>query len=84
MKKFLILLLISFQGIVAQIKFEATVSKATLGVNETLRVDFTMNDDGDNFQPPNFEGFKVVGGPSQQVSQTWINGRGSFNKSATL
>jgi BatD DUF11 like domain len=79
--KFLILLLISFQGIVAQIKFEATVSKATLGLNETLRVDFTMNDDGDNFQPPNFEGFKVVGGPSQQVSQTWINGRGTFNKS---
>ena len=66
---------------VAQIRFEATVSKATLGLNETLRVDFTMNDDGDNFQPPNFEGFKVVGGPSQQVSQTWINGRGSFNKS---
>jgi BatD DUF11 like domain len=81
MKKLLILLLISFQGILAQIKFEATVSKATLGLNETLRVDFTMNDDGDNFQPPNFEGFKVVGGPSQQVSQTWINGRGSFNKS---
>ena len=81
MKRLLILLLLSFQGIVAQIKFETTVSKATLGLNETLRVDFTMNDDGDNFQPPNFEGFKVVGGPSQQVSQTWINGRGSFNKS---
>ncbi len=79
--RFLILLLFSFQGIVAQVKFEATVSKATLGLNETLRVDFTMNDDGDNFQPPNFDGFKVVGGPSQQVSQTWINGRGSFNKS---
>ncbi len=80
MKKLLILLLVSFQGIVAQIKFDATVSKATLGINETLRVDFTMNDDGDNFQPPSFEGFKVIGGPSQQISQTWVNGRGSYSK----
>ena len=42
-----------------------------------------MNADGDNFVPPNFEasGFKVVAGPSQSVSQSWINGRSSFNKS---
>jgi hypothetical protein len=39
-----------------------------------------MNDDGDNFIPPNFEGFKIVAGPSQQVSQSWINGKSSFNK----
>jgi hypothetical protein len=39
-----------------------------------------MNDDGDNFTPPNFEGFKIVAGPSQQVSQSWINGKSSFNK----
>jgi hypothetical protein len=42
-----------------------------------------MNADGDNFVPPSFEqsGFKVVGGPSQSVSQSWINGKSSFNKS---
>lgn len=67
----------------AQVQFEAKVSKTTLGLNERLRVDFTMNADGDNFVAPNFEasGFKVVGGPSQSVSQSWINGRSSFNKS---
>ena len=65
---------------IAQVQFEAKVSKQTLGLNERLRIDFTMNDDGDNFTPPNFEGFKVVAGPSQQVSQSWINGRSSFNK----
>jgi hypothetical protein len=27
------------------------------------------------------KGFRIVGGPSQQVSQSWINGRSSFNKS---
>lgn len=80
MKRYLILLFLSFQAIIAQVQFEAKVSKQTLGLNERLRIDFTMNDDGDNFTPPNFEGFKIVAGPSQQVSQSWINGKSSFNK----
>lgn len=81
MKKYIFLLFISVQGLFGQVQFEAKVSKTTLGLNERLRVDFTMNDDGDNFSPPSFEGFRVVGGPSQQVSQSWINGKSSFNKS---
>ena len=82
MKKFLaVVFLIFFQGLSAQVQFEAKVSRQSIGINERLRIDFTMNDDGDNFTPPSFEGFRVVGGPSQQVSQTWVNGRGSFNKS---
>jgi hypothetical protein len=80
MKRYLILLLLSFQGLLAQVQFEAKVSKQTLGLNERLRIDFTMNDDGDNFTPPNFEGFKIIAGPSQQVSQSWVNGKSSFNK----
>ncbi len=80
MKKYIFLLLISVQGLLAQVQFEAKVSKQTLGLNERLRVDFSMNDDGDNFTPPNFEGFKVIAGPSQQVSQSWVNGKSSFNK----
>lgn len=67
--------------IFAQIQFEAKVSKSTLGLNERLRIDFSMNDDGDNFTPPAFEGFRIIAGPSQQVSQSWINGKSSFNKS---
>jgi hypothetical protein len=80
MKKYFFLLLLSFQGLLAQVQFEAKVSKQTLGLNERLRIDFSMNDDGDNFTPPNFEGFKVIAGPSQQVSQSWVNGKSSFNK----
>lgn len=64
----------------AQMEFQAKVSKETLGINERLRVDFVMNKDGDNFNPPDFEGFIVVGGPSQQVSQSWVNGKKSFSK----
>ena len=59
--------MISFQGLFAQIQFEAKVSKNTLGLNERLRIDFTMNADGDNFSPPSFEGFRIVGGPSESI-----------------
>ncbi len=81
MKKYLILVLISFQSLFAQqVQFEAKVSKTTLGLNERLRIDFVMNMDGDNFNQPSFEGFRVIAGPSQQVSQSWINGKSSFEK----
>ncbi len=80
MKKILLLFLIGFQSLEAQVQFEAKVSKATLGLNERIRIDFAMNADGDNFVPPTFEGFRVLGGPFQQMSQQWINGRGTFNK----
>jgi len=68
------------QSLMAQVQFEAKLSKTTLGLNERLRIDFVMNVDGDNFNPPSFDGFRVVGGPSQQVSQSWVNGKSSFNK----
>ena len=64
----------------AQVQFEARVSKTTLGLNERLRIDFIMNVDGDNFNQPSFDGFRIIAGPSQQVSQSWVNGRSSFEK----
>lgn len=64
----------------AQVKFEAKASKTKLGVNERLRIDFEMNQDGDNFRPPAFNNFKVVGGPNQSVSNSWINGKRSYSK----
>lgn len=64
----------------AQITFEAKVSKKQLGINERLRIDFEMNKDGDNFNPPDFVNFMVVGGPNQAVSNSWINGKRSYSK----
>ena len=64
----------------AQVQFDAKVSKKSLGINERLRIDFEMNQDGDNFRPPSFENFKVVGGPNQSISNSWINGKRSFSK----
>ncbi|HET8854974.1 MAG TPA: BatD family protein [Salinimicrobium sp.] len=64
----------------AQVQFEAKASKTSLGINERLRIDFEMNKDGDNFNPPSFENFRVVGGPNQAISNSWINGKRSYSK----
>ncbi len=77
---FILFLFIGFGGIYAQVQFEAKVSKNKLGVNERLRVDFEMNQDGDNFNPPSFDGFRVVGGPNQAISNSYINGKRSYSK----
>ena len=76
----LFLITLSTSFVAAQVKFEAKVSKSKLGVNERLRVDFEMNTDGDNFNPPSFNDFTVVGGPNQSVSHSWVNGVRSFAK----
>ncbi len=65
------------------VSFEAKVSKRTLGLNERLRVDFVMNENGDDFTPPSFTGFRVVGGPNQSISNSWVNGKRSFSKTYT-
>jgi len=63
-----------------EVTFEMLVSKEKLGINERLRVDFKMNKDGDNFKPPNFSGFRVLMGPSQSISSSWVNGVRSYSK----
>ena len=80
--KYLILgFLLCASGIIqAPVRFEAKVSREELGINERLRVDFEMNEDGDNFKPPSFSDFTVVGGPNQKVSQSFVNGKMSFSK----
>ena len=77
------LLLLAAPQLWSQVSFEARVSKKKLGLNERLRVDFVMDENGDNFTPPNFDGFRVMGGPNQSISNSYINGRRSFSKSFT-
>lgn len=80
--KYLILsFLLCASGIIqAQVRFEAKVSREKLGINERLRVDFEMNEDGDNFRPPSFENFTVVGGPNQKISTSILNGKMAYSK----
>ena len=87
LKKYIILFSVLFITLVTKaqddknaVTFEMRVSKEKLGINERLRVDFTMNKDGDNFTPPDFTGFRVLMGPSQSISSSWVNGVRSYSK----
>lgn len=88
-KRYISLFSLLFLGILSYaqndetVTFEMNLSKDVLGINERLRVDFTMNRDGDNFVPPDFEGFRVLMGPSQSISSSWVNGVRSFSKTYT-
>ncbi|SDS56605.1 Oxygen tolerance [Polaribacter sp. KT25b] len=65
-------------------ELSVNLSKNKLGLNQRLRIEFSINKQGaDNFTPPSFRGFKVIQGPSQSVSQSWINGKVSFSQSYT-
>ena len=79
----LVLVMAISQTMAQGVSFEAKVSKRTLGLNERLRVDFIMNENGDDFTPPNFDGFRVVLGPNQSISNSWVNGKRSFSKTYT-
>lgn len=83
MKKifFYILLLISSLAFAQDVNFEAKAQKTSVALNERFQVSFSINQDGDNFSPPNFEGFRVVGGPFQSTNFSWVNGVKSFNRS---
>ena len=83
MIKFYILTILMFTThiIFAQIEFKTEVSKNKLGVNQRFRIEFTVNKQGaDNFKPPSFTNFKIVGGPSSSVNQSWINGKASYSQ----
>ncbi len=69
-------------SLLAQIEFKTKISKHKLGVNQRLRVEFTINQQGgDHFAPPSFRNFEVLGGPSQSVNQSWINGKSTYSQS---
>ncbi|WP_457616476.1 BatD family protein [Lutibacter sp.] len=70
------------QALFAQLEFTTSVSKNKLGVNQRFKIEFTVNQQGaDNFKPPSFAYFDVVGGPSSSVNQSWINGKTSYSQS---
>lgn len=79
-----IISILSYSIFAQQAELSVSISKNTLGLNERLRIEFSINKQGgDHFTPPKFKEFKVVAGPSQSVSQSWINGKVTFSQSYT-
>ncbi len=56
--------------------FKATVNPDSVLLGNRIEVTFLLeNGDGNNFQPPAFEGFDVVEGPSTYSSVSIVNGK---------
>lgn len=80
----ILILLITVQSVVAQVTFKTVVSKTELGLNERLRIEFSIDrQGGDDFTPPDFKNFKVLAGPSQSSSFSSINGKTSYKLTYT-
>ena len=80
----ILILLITFQSVVSQVTFKTVVSKTELGLNERLRIEFSIDrQGGDDFTPPDFKNFKVLAGPSQSSSFSSINGKTSYKLTYT-
>ncbi|RPG74204.1 MAG: protein BatD [Euryarchaeota archaeon TMED85] len=75
----IIIFLIGFSAF-SQINFTTKLSKNRLGLNERVKVEFSVDKDGDNFVPPKFDKFRIVSGPSQSIRNLWINGKRSYSK----
>jgi len=76
---YIALLVFALQSAQSQVTFKTTVSKEQLGLNERLRIEFSIDrQGGDDFTPPDFVNFKVLAGPSQSSSFSSINGKTSY------
>jgi hypothetical protein len=80
MKKTILILLFSLlnNAVSAQVKFEAQTERSSYGLNERIQLVFSINNEGDNFEPPKFSGFKTEGpfiNRGNQTSITVVNGK---------
>ncbi|MDP5027699.1 MAG: BatD family protein [Flavobacterium sp.] len=80
MKKTILILLFSllYNAVSAQVKFEAQTERSSYGLNERIQLVFSINNEGDNFEPPKFSGFKTEGpfiNRGNQTSITVVNGK---------
>lgn len=79
MKKiFLIFAFIINYTAFAQVKFEAKTDRDSYALNEKISLAYFINNDGDNFEPPKFDGFSVSGpyiSKGNNTSITIVNGK---------
>ena len=63
-----------------EIQFKAITDTTSYKLNQTIQLEFTLSQDASSFIPPSFEDFNVLAGPSQNISNTWQNGKYSYKK----
>jgi len=81
---YILFLMFGVQKGFSQVTFKTAVSKTELGLNERLRIEFSIDKQGaDDFTPPYFNNFKVLAGPSQFSSFSAVNGKTSYKLTYT-
>ena len=57
----------------SQVEFKAAINRAQIGKSERFQLSFTVNAEGERFQPPELNDFKVLSGPNRSTSMRIIN-----------
>jgi len=65
----------------AKVQFTAKTSHQVVEVGQRFQITFTVNSRGGNFTPPDFNNFRLLGGPNQSQSMQYINGQVSHSTS---
>ena len=80
----ILFLLMVIPGYFEDIKFTVT-APGVVAVGEQFRLTYTLNSKGDEFNPPEFDNFYVIAGPSTSYNQSTqiINGKVTHNVSYT-
>jgi len=63
-------------------EFRASTSNSTVSVGQQFQITFSINDNGSDFKPPNFAGFKVLSGPNQSTQMSIVNG--NYSRSLSI
>jgi hypothetical protein len=74
-----LLLLLSFNGIAQKITID--VDKQEYNITDKIKITYKVDKDTDSIGEIDESQFEFVAGPSQQVSQEYVNGKTSFSKS---
>ena len=85
MRNWLIYILVLLPILTFGQTLELSVSKNPVAVGEEFRIDFTLNGEGESFNPPNLNGLRKISGPNQSSSSSMqiINGKISRSKTTT-
>lgn len=68
-------------GMAQDTKFTASASQTTVATGQQFQIQFTLNANGGGFTPPDLSNFRVLGGPNQSTSMSFINGSMSAQQS---
>lgn len=55
-------------------EFTAAISHNQVSTGDRFKIEFTANGEISNFKAPNLSNFRVLSGPNQSTSMSWVNG----------